>query len=184
MDVPPNPSTSLVPTSSSLSTHQEPPSTGTAGAHAESSGDFASALVHVARPRDSLPVHNGPKGARHIQPKNAPRGRRTTWPPKKLAWLQSHVSQFLQAKDASAFYDRVIFLWYRIFGRTLALRDDPDFDINEDAALLREDPEQELTEDEKAVRVREEQELRTVRLSPDVSAIYPKLIVCLAAGDQ
>lgn len=121
-------------------------------------------LIVRPPPLDSHPVRKGPKGARHLQPKAAP-GRKSSWPPKKLAWLTKHIPEFLSTQNTSDFYDRVLLLWFKIFGRALPVKDDPDFDIDEEAALTKPAIEENLTDEERTIRSRQEQELRLVRFS-------------------
>lgn len=111
-----------------------------------------------------LATRKGPKGARHIQPKKEPtkRGRKSSWPLKKLAWLESHVPQFISSDDHRAFYNRIVFLWKKIFGRDLPLKEDPEGEIDEAAAIARPDPEENLTPEERKQRCAEDRHLREV----------------------
>lgn len=114
------------------------------------------------------PTRKGPKGARHLQPKPAVKcGRKSSWPPKKLAWLESHLPQFLACTtaDSAKFYDRIVFIWYKLFDRSLPIRQDPEGDIDEATALEKEDSIEQLTEDEINSRIREEHSLRSVSTS-------------------
>lgn len=109
----------------------------------------------------SLPARRGPKGARHLQPPQKS-GRKSTWPPKKLAWLESHLPQFNAYTDSGAFYDRIMWLWYRIFGRSLPTKVDPEGDIDEQAAIDKQDSEEFVSEEVRAAWAKEEQALRQV----------------------
>lgn len=126
----------------------------------------STALVH-SPDVNSLPTRKGPKGSRHLQPKQATKpGRRSSWPPKKLAWLESHIPQFLACTtdaQASKFYDRMVYLWFNIFGWSLPVRQDPEGDIDEAAAL--EKPEEavgQMTEEEANEKGRLVQSVRAV----------------------
>lgn len=136
------------------------------GSSAETSSPATSSASPTSGPPASLPTSHpsrrGPKGARHIQPQKS--GRKSTWPPKKLAWLESRVAQFTACNDSKAFYDRLLWLWYKVFGRSLPIKDDPEDDIDEAAAIARQDAEEFLTEEVRSARNKEEQALRQVRI--------------------
>lgn len=106
------------------------------------------------------PPRRGPKGARHIQPQQS--GRKTTWPPKKLAWLEGRLPTFAVSNDRKAFYDRLLWIWYKVFGRSLPIKQDPEGEIDEEAAIARPDPEECLTDEARSARNKEEQNLRQV----------------------
>lgn len=140
----------------------QPLSTVTAAAHTEPSNTTIipdQTSLPVSSSLLPIPTDNDPKGARHLTPAATRRGRKTTWPPKKLQWLNSHVSQCLVSKNRSAFYDRILWLWRRLFGRSLPVKEDPEGDIDEAAAIARQEQELPLTaEEEKA-----DSELREVQ---------------------
>lgn len=131
----------------------------------EGSSDPSTSLVQSPAAA-SLPTRNGPKGARHLQPKPAVKsGRKSSWPPKKRAWLEGHIPHFLACTtdaQASKFYDRITYLWFKIFDWGLPIRQDPDGDIDEDAALARPEEIGNLTEEEMKERGRLVQSLRMV----------------------
>lgn len=65
----------------------------------------------------------------------------------------------------------MMYLWRKIFGRELLLKVDPEFDIDEDAAIARLDIEESLTAEEHETRERDDRELREVRTNISFSPL-------------
>lgn len=153
-----------IPISPSLSRDTAPatPSVDTPAASASAPSDTTANTVGNASTA-GLTTRKGPRGARHLHPKKpAKRGRKSSWPPKKLAWLESHVPQYISSDDHRALYNCIVFLWHKIFSRDLPLREDPEGDIDETAAIARPDPEENLTVEERKQRNVDDRNLRDV----------------------